>query len=68
MFLDNDPVTEANIINTLDSLTVGRKDTTVFSRAGKTIDYKTMVKVMGTLHRAGYFEAEPAGEGAVKAR
>ena len=30
MFLGNDPVTEANMINALDSLTAGKKDTTVF--------------------------------------
>lgn len=43
MFLGNDPVTEANMINALDSLTAGKKDTTVFFRADKTVDYETMM-------------------------
>ena len=56
MFLGNDPVTEANMINALDSLTAGKKDTTVFFRADKTVDYETMMKVMDTLHQAGYLK------------
>ena len=56
MFLGNDPVTEANMINALDSMTAGKKDTTVFFRADKTVDYETMMKVMDTLHQAGYLK------------
>ena len=37
MFLGNDPVTEANMINALDSLTAGKKDTTVFFRAAMSV-------------------------------
>jgi biopolymer transport protein ExbD len=66
MFLGNDPVTEANMINALDSLTAG-KDTTVFFRADKTVDYETMMKVMDTLHQAGYLKIG-LGEETVKAK
>ncbi len=67
MFLGNDPVTEANMINALDSLTAG-KDTTVFFRADKTVDYETMMKVMDTLHQAGYLKIGLVGEESVKAK
>ncbi len=67
MFLGNDPVTEANMINALDSLTAG-KDTTVFFRADKTVDYETMMKVMDTLHQAGYLKIGLVGEETVKAK
>ena len=68
MFLGNDPVTEANMINALDSLPAGKKDTTVFFRADKTVDYETMMKVMDTLHQAGYLKIGLVGEETVKAK
>ena len=68
MFLGNDPVTEANMINVLDKLTAGKKDTTVFFRADKTVDYETMMKVMDTLHQAGYLKIGLVGEETVKAK
>ena len=68
MFLGNDPITEANMINALDSLTAGKKDTTVFFRADKTVDYETMMKVMDTLHQAGYLKIGLVGEETVKAK
>ena len=67
MFLGNDPVTEANMINALDS-PAGKKDTTVFFRADKTVDYETMMKVMDTLHQAGYLKIGLVGEETVKAK
>ncbi|WP_117084961.1 TonB system transport protein ExbD, partial [Klebsiella pneumoniae] len=45
MFLGNDPITDENMIASLDALTEGKKDTTVFFRADKTVDYETMMKV-----------------------
>lgn len=56
MFLGNDPVTADSVIPALDQLTGGKKDTTVFFRADKTVDYETMMKVMDTLHQAGYLK------------
>jgi len=62
MFLGNDPVTDASVIPALEQLTGGKKDTTVFFRADKTVDYETMMKVMDTLHQAGYLKIGLVGE------
>lgn len=62
MFLGNDPVTEESVIPALNTLTDGKKDTTVFFRADKTVDYETMMKVMDTLHQAGYLKIGLVGE------
>ena len=62
MFLGNDPVTADSVIPALDQLTGGKKDTTVFFRADKTVDYETMMKVMDTLHQAGYLKIGLVGE------
>jgi biopolymer transport protein ExbD len=45
-----------------------KKDTTVFFRADKTVDYETMMKVMDTLHQAGYLKIGLVGEETVKAK
>jgi hypothetical protein len=66
MFLGNDPITEESMIGALDTLTEGKKDTTVFFRADKTVDYETMMKVMDTLHQAGYLKIGLVGEETVK--
>ena len=68
MFLGNDPITEESMITSLDALTEGKKDTTVFFRADKTVDYETMMKVMDTLHQAGYLKIGLVGEETVKAK
>ena len=62
MFLGNDPITEDNMVSALETLTEGKKDTTVFFRADKTVDYETMMKVMDTLHQAGYLKIGLVGE------
>ena len=62
MFLGNDPVTADSVIPALEQLTGGKKDTTVFFRADKTVDYETMMKVMDTLHQAGYLKIGLVGE------
>ena len=46
----------------IDALTEGKKDTTIFFRADKTVDYETMMKVMDTLHQAGYLKIGLVGE------
>ena len=56
MFIGNDPVTDETMITALNALTEGKKDTTIFFRADKTVDYETLMKVMDTLHQAGYSE------------
>ena len=66
MFLGNDPITDESMIASLDALTEGKRDTTVFFRADKTVDYETMMKVMDTLHQAGYLKIGLVGEETVK--
>ena len=62
MFLGNDPITDDNMIQSLNALTEGKKETTIFFRADKTVDYETMMKVMDTLHQAGYLKIGLVGE------
>ena len=62
MFLGNDPITDDNMVTAIDTLTEGKKDTTIFFRADKTVDYETMMKVMDTLHQAGYLKIGLVGE------
>lgn len=62
MFLGNDPITDDNMVQSLNALTEGKKETTIFFRADKTVDYETMMKVMDTLHQAGYLKIGLVGE------
>ena len=40
VFIGNDPVTDETMITALNALTEGKKDTTIFFRADKTVDYR----------------------------
>jgi biopolymer transport protein ExbD len=62
MFLGNDPITDETMVNAINVLTEGKKDTTIFFRADKTVNYETMMKVMDTLHQAGYLKIGLVGE------
>ncbi|SCC34917.1 outer membrane transport energization protein ExbD [Kosakonia oryzendophytica] len=68
MFIGNDQVTDDTMINVLNAMTEGKKDTTIFFRADKTVDYETMMKVMDTLHQAGYLKIGLVGEEVAKAK
>ena len=68
MFIGNDPVTDETMITALNALTEGKKDTTIFFRADKTVDYETLMKVMDTLHQAGYLKIGLVGEDTAKAK
>ncbi|EQA0457568.1 TonB system transport protein ExbD [Escherichia coli] len=68
MFIGNDPVTDETMITALNALTEGKKDTTIFFRADKTVDYETLMKVMDTLHQAGYLKIGLVGEETAKAK
>lgn len=68
MFIGNDPVTDETMITALNALTEGKKDTTIFFRADKTVDYETLMKVMDTLHQAGYLKIGLVGEETIKAK
>lgn len=68
MFLGNDPVTDNTMVAGIDTLTGGKKDTTIFFRADKTVDYETLMRVMDTLHQAGYLKIGLVGEETAKPR
>ncbi|MBV8041837.1 TonB system transport protein ExbD [Pluralibacter sp.] len=68
MFLGNEPVTDDNMVTEITALTEGKKETTIFFRADKTVDYETMMRVMDTLHQAGYLKIGLVGEETVKAK
>ena len=68
MFIGNDPVTRDSMISVLDSQTGGKKDTTIFFRADKTVDYETMMNVMDTLDQAGYLKIGLVGQEVTKAK
>lgn len=68
MFIGNNQVTDDTMISELNALTDGKKDTTIFFRADKTVDYETMMKVMDTLHQAGFLKIGLVGEETVKAK
>ncbi|EPA3430991.1 biopolymer transporter ExbD, partial [Salmonella enterica subsp. enterica serovar Montevideo] len=52
----------------LTALTEGKKDTTIFFRADKTVEYETLMKVMDMLHQAGYLKIGLVGEETAKAK
>ncbi|XES83736.1 TonB system transport protein ExbD [Franconibacter pulveris] len=66
MYLGNDQVTKDTMITALNAVTAGKKDTTVFFRADKTVDYETMMNVMDTLHQAGYLKIGLVGQEVTK--
>ncbi|MGV7090807.1 TonB system transport protein ExbD [Siccibacter turicensis] len=66
MFIGNDPVTRDTIVSALNALTEGKKDTTIFFRADKSVDYETMMSVMDTLHQAGYLKIGLVGQEVTK--
>ncbi|MDI7492869.1 TonB system transport protein ExbD [Cronobacter dublinensis] len=68
MFIGNDPVTRDTMVSALDAQTSGKKDTTIFFRADKTVDYETMMSVMDTLHQAGYLKIGLVGQEVTKAK
>ncbi|MEA1062366.1 TonB system transport protein ExbD [Erwinia sp. HR93] len=62
MFLGNEAVTRENMIDAIERVTEGKKETTIFFRADKTVDYETMMDVMDALHQAGYLKIGLVGQ------
>lgn len=62
MFIGNEQVTKESIINALNTATDGKKDTTIFFRADKTVDYETLMEVMDILHKSGYLKIGLVGQ------
>lgn len=62
MFIGNEAVTAQTIASVLGNITQGKKDTTIFFRADKSVDYETMMNVMDTLRLAGYLKIGLVGQ------
>lgn len=56
LFIGNDAVSEETLIETLIQQTEGKKDTTIFFQADKSVDYATLMGVMDKLRQAGYLK------------
>lgn len=56
LFLDNDPVNQAQLAAVLDQRTGGDKEKTIFVRGDKAVDYGRLMEVMDALRGAGYLK------------
>ncbi|CCG85839.1 TonB system transport protein ExbD [Erwinia piriflorinigrans] len=56
LFIGNDAVSEETLIETLIQQTEGKKETTIFFQADKSVDYETLMSVMDKLRQAGYLK------------
>lgn len=56
LFIGNDAVTQETLVDTLIQQTEGKKDTTIFFQADKSVDYETLMGVMDKLRQAGYLK------------
>lgn len=59
--LGNDPVTREQLAQTLQAQTQGNKDTRIFLRADKLVDYGHFMEVMNLLRDAGYLKIALVG-------
>ena len=59
--LGNDPVQREQLAMTLDRVTEGNKDTRIFLRADKAIEYGQFMEVMNLLRDAGYLKIALVG-------
>ncbi|MGY3036909.1 biopolymer transport protein ExbD [Bradyrhizobium sp. USDA 4354] len=59
--LGNDPVVREGLQAALDAAAQGNRDTRVFVRADKTVDYQHLMEVMNLLRGAGYLKIALVG-------
>jgi biopolymer transport protein ExbD len=59
--LGNDAITAEKLESGLDSATGHNRDTRIFLRADKSVDYGTLMDVMGQLRKAGYLKVALVG-------
>jgi biopolymer transport protein ExbD len=59
--LGNDPVAREQLTERLNTLTGGNKDTRIFLRADKAVDYGQFMEVMNLLRDAGYLKIALVG-------
>ncbi|WLS79583.1 TonB system transport protein ExbD [Erwinia pyri] len=56
LFIGNNAVTPETLVETLNGQTEGKKETTIFFQADKSVDYETLMGVMDKLRQAGYLK------------
>lgn len=61
-YIGDEPVTKETLLAHLDTATDGKKDTVIFFRADKTVDYETLMSVMDSLHQGGYLKIGLMGQ------
>ncbi|MDU6410649.1 MAG: TonB system transport protein ExbD [Yersiniaceae bacterium] len=61
LFVGDVPVPREQLTAQLAQQTHGDKETTIFFRADKSVDYETMMGVMDTLRQAGYLKVGLVG-------
>lgn len=61
LLLDETPVAPDTLAATLDARTRGKRDTPVFLRADRTIDYGALMQVLDALRNAGYLKVALVG-------
>ncbi len=59
--LGNDPVAREQLAARLDTITGGNKDTRIFLRADKAVDYGQFMEVMNLLRNSGYLKIALVG-------
>ena len=66
LYVGNEPVSAGQLMASIDALTSGNKDTTIFFQADKDVDYATLMSVMDELRAGGYLKVGlmcPVSEG-----
>ncbi|CAI3790399.1 Biopolymer transport protein ExbD [Pseudomonas sp. MM227] len=61
LYVGDDRIERAQLGQILDAKTHGNKDTTIFFRADKGVDYGDLMEVMNTLRGAGYLKVGLVG-------
>lgn len=56
LYVGNEPVSAGQLMASIDGLTGGNKDTTIFFQADKDVDYATLMSVMDELRGGGYLK------------
>ncbi|RWR01387.1 biopolymer transporter ExbD [[Pantoea] beijingensis] len=56
LYIGNEAVNADDLVRVLTTQTEGKKDTTIFFQADKTVDYETLMGVMDSLRQAGYLK------------
>lgn len=56
LYVGNEAVTDATLMDVLNAQTQGNKGATIFFQADKSIDYETLMKAMDSLRQAGYLK------------